>query len=130
MYFYGEPVEGVIRLPEDYTINGHTYAKLILINGKFLLYGDFIVREVQRTTIEGKAVEQTEIFPVTGVAFVKLIDYVLIMDFFYDPDTGARYAYFAIVPEKVLRVIIRYFKFWDIIEEDLTKELETFEIEL
>ena len=130
MYFYGEVVEGVIRIPEEFVINGHRYGKLILINGKFLLYGDFITREVQRLTIEGTTVEQMEIYPVTGIAFVKLIDYVLIMDFFYDPDTGDRYAYFAIVPEKVLKNVMKYFKFWNIVEEDLTKELEEYEIEL
>ena len=130
MYFYGEIAEGVLRIASDVVINGERLGRLILLNGKFILYGDFIINVVQRTTLEGKTIEENEIIPVTGVVFVKLIDYVLMMDFFYDVDTGERYAYIALVPEKVLRDIIKYFKFWNIVQEDLSKELEEFEIQM
>ncbi|AZI75807.1 hypothetical protein SBFV2_gp40 [Sulfolobales Beppu filamentous virus 2] len=130
MYFYGEVVEGILRVASDTVVNDQRLGRLILINGKFLLYGDFILNVVQRITLEGEKVEENEIIPTTGIAITKVIDYVLIMNFFYDVDTGERYAYFAIVPEKVLQNIIKYFRFWDIISENLSQELDEFEIQM
>lgn len=130
MYYYGETVEGILRIAEDTSINNQRPGRTLLISGKFLLYGDFVTAVTTRTTLEGKTVTVNEILPVTGIVFSKLLDYIFIANFFYNVNTGERYAYIALVPERNLKKIVKLFGFWDVVHEELPQELDEYIIQL
>ena len=122
MYYYGEVVEGTIRISSSTILNTQSLPRTLYLRGKFMLFGLF----VEYTTTKG----ETVYMPVNGIIMFKLIDYIGILSVFNDPSKGIDYAYFSLVPKKTLEETIKLFKFFNVFKEDLSKEIRDYEIEL
>lgn len=126
MYYNGEIVEGIIRVPFATIFNGETLTRPLLISGKFILYGYFVEYE----TVAGSNVKKLEIVPVNGLVLFRFIEYMGILSCFLYPEDNKQYAYFSLVPLKTVREVIKLFDFYDIFKQDFTKEIYEYEIEL
>ena len=130
MYYYGQIVEGIIRIPSYTILNERELGEPMLIVGKFVMYGEFVERSVTRSEELGKSETITEYEPIAGVVFSKVMDYIMILSSFISPKTGDRYAYLSLSLIHMLKQVLNTFKFWDIFTPDIDRELEEYEIEV
>ncbi|AXQ00113.1 hypothetical protein SFV1gp31 [Sulfolobus filamentous virus 1] len=130
MYFNGDIVEGILRVGTATRVNGELLTRPLLLFGKFVLYGSFITREVERETLEGKTTTVNEIIPINGIIFSKFIQYIFVLSYITDPDTGLTYAYMVLLTQRTLNKLINYYKFWDIVIPNIDQELYEYTIEI
>lgn len=123
MILNGEKVEGTVVFPEVYglNINGKVYLKRLRLVGKFLIYGEAIIEEREKSKI---------IIPRNSVIFFKVINYIAILSSYFDPDDYEYYVYLSLVPKNFLSKVTTEAKFFNNIYFPVCIKLDEYEISM